>query len=341
MTSLTHDTARASRLGGIGFALLSATAFGLSGSLARGLLDAGWTAGAATLARVLIAAIVLAGPAIVTMRGRWALMRRAAGTIVAYGVFAVAGAQLFYFLAVGTLDVGVALLVEYMAPVIVIGYLWIVQGSRPGVLTLAGAGLALAGLALLLDLFGGSVSIDLVGVGWALLAMVGAAVYFVISADTSTGLPPVALAWGGLVLATAMLALAGVAGILPMTFTANEVHLLPFTVPAWLVVLALGAISGAVSYVAGIAATRRLGARLGSFVALFEVIAAAGFAWLFIGQVPAPIQFGGAALILAGVVLIRLGEPAEPAVAHEVEPGMPLAVDEPVDGPREPLPAAA
>ena len=62
MATITHDipTRSAPRLGsGLFFALVSATSFGVSGSLARGLLDAGWTAGAAVTARILIAAVVL------------------------------------------------------------------------------------------------------------------------------------------------------------------------------------------------------------------------------------------------------------------------------------------
>ena len=93
MATITHDipVAKASRLGsGLGLAVLSAASFGLSGSLARGLLDTGWTAGAAVTVRILIAALALTLPAYVVMRGRWQLVRRNAGLVVIYGVVAVA-----------------------------------------------------------------------------------------------------------------------------------------------------------------------------------------------------------------------------------------------------------
>ncbi|MDN4477668.1 DMT family transporter [Demequina sp. SYSU T00039] len=329
MTALTHDVARG-RLGqGLVFALVSAASFGASGSLARGLLDAGWSAGAATLIRVAIAAVALAVPAVLAMRGRWHLLRSTWPTIVAYGVFAVAGCQLFYFMAVGHLDVGVALLIEYMAPVVVIGWMWVTQGSRPGALTLGGALLAMAGMVLLLDLIGGAGAVDLVGVGWAMLAMVGASVYFVIGGDTSTGLPPVMLAWGGLVVASIVLAVAAVTGLVPFAAVLGAVQLLPLAVPWWVAAGVLGVVTAAIAYVAGIAATRRLGARLGSFVSLTEVIAAATFAWLLLGQAPAPIQFAGAALILGGVILVKLGEPAAETTAitpQQVPDAMPDAI---------------
>ena len=47
MTTMTHDTTRTA---GLGFAMVSAASFGLSGSLARGLMDAGWSAAAAVSA---------------------------------------------------------------------------------------------------------------------------------------------------------------------------------------------------------------------------------------------------------------------------------------------------
>ena len=91
----THDAAaRSRRLSGLGFALLSAASFGLSGSLATGLLDAGWTAGAAVTARILLAAAVLLIPSILALRGRWSLLAKNWKLLLAYGAFAVAGCQL-------------------------------------------------------------------------------------------------------------------------------------------------------------------------------------------------------------------------------------------------------
>jgi drug/metabolite transporter (DMT)-like permease len=64
MTAVTHDEAVARTAGGFAFALTSAASFGLSGALARGLLDAGWSPGAAVAVRVLGAALALAVPAV-------------------------------------------------------------------------------------------------------------------------------------------------------------------------------------------------------------------------------------------------------------------------------------
>jgi drug/metabolite transporter (DMT)-like permease len=326
MSTLTNDmvTAKAStstsRLAsGIGFALVAAASFGLSGSLAKGLMDLGWTAGSAVLLRVTIAALVLAIPGALALKGRWHLLAKGIGPIIGYGLFAVAGAQFFYFMAVQTLDVSIAMLIEYLAPVAVVLWLWMRKGHKPNRITAVGAAIAAVGLVLLINVFGGA-QVSLVGIGWALAAMVGATVYFIVSGDDSNPMPPISLAAAGLAVAAIALGVAALIGVLPMGFGGGEVAFVPFTLPVWLVVLLLGVITAAVAYVAGIAATRRLGARLGSFVALTEVLAATIFAWILLGQAPAPIQIAGAALVLAGVVVVKLGEPNHDLAETTVEP---------------------
>jgi drug/metabolite transporter (DMT)-like permease len=309
MTAVTHDST-GTRASGLGFAVLSAASFGLSGSLARGLLDTGWSAAAAVCARILLAAAVLVPVAVLQLRGRWGLVRRNLPLIAAYGVIPVAGTQLAYFNAVATLPVGVALLIEYTAPVAVVGWLWARHGQRPGWLTAGGAVLGAAGLVLVLDLVSGA-SFDAVGSGWALAAMAGAACYFVLS-GRDTELPATALAAGGLLLGGIALLLAGLAGLVPLAVSSRRVEFSGFDAPWWLPVLALGLVTAALAYVAGIAATRRLGSRLASFVALFEVLAALGFAWLLLAQRPGALQAVGGVLVLAGVVVVNLGETAPP-----------------------------
>jgi len=138
-------------------------------------------------------------------------------------------------------------------------------------------------------------------------------VCFFQSAQTSGGdggdaLPPVALTWAGMVTGAVALAVVGATGLMPLRFSSADVSLLNTQV-SWLVpVLGVGVLAAAVAYVTGIGAARRLGAKLGSFVAMAEVLFAAGFAWVLLHQVPTGMQFLGGALILAGVVAVRLDE---------------------------------
>ena len=76
---------------GLLLAVVSALSFGLSGSLARGLIDVGWSPSAVVLARIAIAALVVAPFAARALRGRWGLLRRNARTVLVYGAVPVAG----------------------------------------------------------------------------------------------------------------------------------------------------------------------------------------------------------------------------------------------------------
>ena len=142
VTALTHDTGSSRAGTGLVLAFASASSFGLSGVLARGLLDTGWSAGAAVTVRTVIAAVVLIVPGALALRGRWRLVRDNAGLITVYGISAVAGAQLCYFYAVTYMQVSVALLLEYTAPVAVVLWLWLRHGHRPSGLTVLGAAIA-------------------------------------------------------------------------------------------------------------------------------------------------------------------------------------------------------
>jgi drug/metabolite transporter (DMT)-like permease len=308
MATMTHDAARVGiPVSGWLLAAVSAASFGLSGAVGRGVMDAGWSAAAAVAVRVLLGAVVLVPVALVQLRGRWHLVRRNLPLMAVYGAVPVAGCQLAYFTAVEHVPVGVALLIEFTAPVAVVGWLWLRRGERPTRLTIVGAALGVLGLLLVVDLAGGTTS--LVGVAWSLVAMVGAAFYFLLSSRDVNGLPGTALAVGGLLVGGLLLLAAGVAGLVPLTASVAPAAYDGFTVAWWIPITVLGVVTAAAAYGCGIVATRRLGARLASFVALSEVLAALVFADLLLGQTPAPIQLVGGALILAGVVTVRRGEP--------------------------------
>jgi drug/metabolite transporter (DMT)-like permease len=120
------------------------------------------------------------------------------------------------------------------------------------------------------------------------------------------------LAWAGLAVGALALVLLAALGALPV-----HAPLVPITLArhavSWIVpVLGLALLAAVVPYVAGIAAARRLGARLASFVGLTEVLAAVGIAWMVLGQAPAAVQLAGGVLIITGVALIRLDERPQP-----------------------------
>ena len=292
---------------GLGLALLSAACFSTSGSFARSLIVAGWAPAAAVTVRIGVAALLLALPAMVSLRGRWHLLRRDPLALVAYGVVSVAGAQLCFFYAVRYISVGVALLLEYMGVVLVVGWMWARHGQRPSRLTGVGSVVAALGLVFVLDLLG-DLHLHPVGVLWGLAASVGLASYFVLSARAGAGLPPLVVASAGMTTGAITLIALGLAGALPMHATFGTVQVAGRQVSWLLPVAGLSLVAAAVAYVAGIAAARMLGPRLASFVALMEVVFAVLAAWLLLGELPTIVQLAGGALIIAGVVLVQLDE---------------------------------
>src|SRR3954462_489998 len=247
MAGMTNDTRAGTQLGpGLLFAIASATAFGLSGALACGLLDAGWSAGAVVLVRLALGALVGAPFAVRALRGRWGPLRRHLGFIVLFGALPVAGAQFGYFSAVQRMDVGPALLIEYTAPAAVVVWMWLRHGERPGALTVAGAPVAAVGLVLVLDLLSGA-DLAPLGVFWALFAMIGAASYFVLAAKERPDLPPVALAGAGLTAGALVLGALGLVGLLPIDATTASPSYAVGAVPWWLPIVGLGVVTAGIA----------------------------------------------------------------------------------------------
>ena len=292
---------------GLGAALASSAAFATSGAFAKSLLLGGWAPGAVVTLRITIAALVLLVPTVVVLRGRWGVLRRNARLVVGYGLTGVAGCQLAYFYAVSHLSVGVALLLEYLAPVLIVGWLWLRHRQAPRRLTVVGVVLAVAGLLLVLDVMGG-MHLSTAGIFWGLGAALCLVLYFLITASVDEGLPPIALAGSGLAVGAGVLWLAAVAGVLDVTRGASTVLVGSASVPWWVPVLVISLVAAAFAYVAGVAAVRMLGAKVASFVALTEVLFAVGFAWVVLGELPTTVQLVGGVLIIAGLVAVRADE---------------------------------
>ena len=309
---------------GLGMAVLSAATFGTSGTFGDGLLRSGWTPGAAVLARILVAAALLTPFALVQLHGRWHTLRRQVGLMLAYGLVGVDGCTLCYFYAIKSMPVGVALLLEYLGAVLVIGWLWLRRGQRPRRLTIAGAIAAIAGLVLMIGVTGTG-GISAIGFMWGMLAAVSMAVFFFLSEGPTAHvtavsdaappakpatepLSPVVLSWAGMCVGAVALAIAMAVRAVPFAANTRDVAFLSFHVSWILPVVGIGFLATAVGYVTGIAAVRDLGPKLASFIGMSEILFASLFAWLLLRQVPTDTQFAGGALILVGLVLVRADE---------------------------------
>jgi drug/metabolite transporter (DMT)-like permease len=322
MTTAARDEARTvaerSYAGGLALALVSASSFGLSGSLARSLLDLGWSPAAVVAIRVGGAFLILLIPCLVLIRRIGLPTRGQSLRMLAYGVVAIALAQLCYFSAVQYLSVGVALLLEFLAPVMLIGWHWARTHRRPTLPVLLGAGLSIVGLAFVLNLREG-LTLNLIGVAWALGAAVCLSAYFLLSEDNGSDAPihPLLLTTAGTGIGAGVLLAAAAAGVLPLAASTGVTILADQSVGWWLPVMVLILISSVLAYPSGIIAVRRLGSSVASFVSLTEVIFAVIFAFVLLGQRPGPMQLVGGVLILAGIALVQ--RPVQQKDAVEVE----------------------
>lgn len=304
--------------------VLSSAAFGTSGPFAKALIEAGWTPGAVVLIRIAGAAAVLLPWGLWSQRHQPRALVRELPLTTGYGCLAVAAAQLGYFQAVERLTVGVALLLEYLGIVLVVLAMWALTRRTPDRLTGLGILLAIAGLALVLDLTGQATP-DLVGVSWALLAATGLAGHYVLAAR-ETSLPPITFAAMGLSAGAVVLAVLGAAGVIPMRAGSSLVQVAHGQVPAWVALAELVVVAAAVAYVLGVVGARHLGSTLASFVGLTEVLFAVLVAWLVLGELPGLWQLLGGVVILAGIVAVRLGERAD---ARRSGAGVPVDLDVP------------
>jgi len=289
---------------GLVMAVASALAFSSSGPFVKPLLEGGWSLGAALLVRMGVSGLILAPALFLAIRRERSFVRRHWRIVLGFGLTAVAGCQILFFSAMQRMPVAVALLIQYLAPVLLVALAWIRTRRTPSRLVLIGSVVAVTGLVLVVDISGAS--FDLIGTLLALGAAVCVGAYFLISERAGDDLPPLALASGGLLVGTALMAVLCLTGILPFAAPAVDVVLGGVTVPWFVPLLWVAAVATTVGYALGVMAVPRVGARVASFVGLSEVLFALGFAWLLLGEVPAPVQFLGGALILAGVILVRM-----------------------------------
>jgi drug/metabolite transporter (DMT)-like permease len=267
--------------------------------------------GAAAILLVILAA---------TRPGVLAAVRADGAALVLYGLLAMAGVQVAFFNALRYLPVTIALLLEYIGPILVIGWVWLVRGQPPSGRTVLGAGIALVGLTLVVQVWSGG-GLRWEGLAWGLGAAVCQAAYFLVADRAGSETPPLVLAGVGMTVGAVVVGLLGAVGVLPIVIdsTVSGVLLGGLDV-GWLVAATLlVAVSSVVAYLTGVAAIARIGAARGSLVALLEVVASAIASWLLLGQVPAAVQALGGALILLGVALTNT---VRPAALAEPEPDL-------------------
>lgn len=317
---MTEDAIR-DRSSGLAFAVASALAFGGSGPFARPLIDAGIDPLHVTWLRVAGAALLLLP---VAVRHRRAV-RTHPWLLLAYGVFPMAGVQAFYFASISRIPVGVALLIEFLGPVLVLLWFRLVRRTPVSRAAVVGVVLAVAGLGLLVEVWAG-IRLDAIGLALALAAAACQAGYFILSDTAGRDINPLAVISYGAIIATALLTLIAQPWTLPWALLTGPVQIAGATASALVSVAWLALVSTAVAYTTGVAAVRRLSPVVAGAVAYLEVVTAIVLAWLMLGEALSPAQITGAVVVVAGAFIAQTSVTTPPNPA----PTSPHAQDAPV-----------
>ena len=294
----------------VGYALYVAAAmlFALNGTVSKSILLSGFDATRLAQFRVTAAFLILVVVVAISRPRAFRLRRAEIPVLVAFGVLGIAMTQYLYFVAIKLLPVGVALLIEFTAPIMVA--LWVRFGMREHVNRLVWVGLALAltGLALVGQVWAGF-TLDGTGVAAAFGAAAALAVYYLLG-DRQIRQPeprdPVSLTMWGFGAATLFWCFVqpwwsfpwsdllgdgyplGTSEVsLPVSVLATYMVVLGTVVPFWLVLLSL----------------QHIRASQASVVGMIEPLLAAFIAWVALGEVLEPVQLLGAVVVLGGVLL--------------------------------------
>nr|WP_267888389.1 EamA family transporter [Nocardia yamanashiensis] len=304
-----------------GWSLGSWVLFASSGPLAKGVMDAGWSAGAVAAVRIGVAAVLLMGVVAVVrpgaLRFRWGDLWVVGG----YGVLGVAGVQGLFFVAVERVPVGVAMVLVGLAPVLVALWVRVVRGVRVAGVVWAGVGAGVVGLGMVAEVWRGG-GLDLGGMAAGVGAAVCSAGYFLLGEHGARRFDALGLTAAGLsvgaVVSVAVAAPWGVSGRLlsaPATFGDRQVAV-------WVVLSVLAVGGTVVPYLAGLYAMRELPVAVAGVLSVVEPLVAAGLTWLLLGQGLGVVQMVGAVIMIVGAAAVQIAVPQDvPAAGQEVSSG--------------------
>jgi drug/metabolite transporter (DMT)-like permease len=279
--------------------------FASNGSVSKSLLVSGIDATRLSQIRVTGAFLVLLVFALFLVRDQLKVKRPELLPIISYGIIGVALVQFLYFVAIERMPIGVALVIEYTAPVLVA--LWARFGEKEPVKKRVWLALALTlfGLSLVTNIWNGF-TLDSIGFIAAALAAVSLAIYFITGeklVQKRSALAIVTLAFGASTIFWAI--------ILPwwnfdtdifsgqVSFPENSSNMVSISfMMLWMIVM--GTIA---PFFLSFVALSHLKARTVAIVGTLEPVFASAVAFFVLNESLLAIQLLGGAVVIAGVVL--------------------------------------
>jgi drug/metabolite transporter (DMT)-like permease len=295
----------------LGYAMATAAAalFAVNGTVSKIVLtSSGMTSLRLTELRATGAFLGLAAFLALTAPHLLRVRRSELRLLAFYGVVGFALVQWLYFVAIGRLPIGIGLLLEFTAPVLVALWARVVWHEHVRSRVWLALGLALAGLALVAEVWH-DVRLDTVGVAAGLLASGALATYFLAGEHATArrdALSLTCLSLGVAALFWAVLqpwwdfpfATLGERVSLEGTFEAS-------TAPVWLLALWMIVLGTIFPFVLSLGALHHLPATRVSIVAMVEVVLASVVAWVWLGETLSAAQLAGGGVVLVGIVLAQ------------------------------------
>ncbi|MGZ4648939.1 MAG: EamA family transporter [Kineosporiaceae bacterium] len=297
---------------GVALVAASAALFAINGTASKLVLAAGLSPMQLAEARSVGAALVLCVAAVALDRRSLRLTRGQVAVNALIGVVGIGMTFWLYFVALSRVPVGIALLVEFTAPVLVALWMRFVRRASIRRRVWPAAGLVLTGLALVAQVWAG-LTLDGLGLAAAAGDAIALATYFVLGERCLAQRNPVAVS------AVSFVGSAGFFSVLlpwwtfPFDRLAGAVAVGEVAVPVGLLVLGVVLLGTVVPFVLELYGLRSIGATRTGLVGTLEPVLAGVVAWGMLDERLAVVQVIGAAVVLAAIVI---AESAGPPPTH-------------------------
>lgn len=294
----------------LGYAMvLAATCmWGVNGTVSKAILDAGLSSSRLTEVRSTGAAIALGLALLLTQPWRLRVRRGELLFLAAFGVLGLALVQWTYFFAIHRLKIGIALIIQYLAPVLIALWARFVAKEQVRRRIWVALILSLAGLSLVVDLRHGF-SLDTLGTLAALGAAVAFALYILLAEQAVGRRDPVSLLCLGFAAAAVFWAIVQPWWSFPTGVVDERVRLdgalLVTTMPVWLLMLTMVVVGTIVPFLLLVGALRHISATRVGVTAMFEPVAGALVAYAWLGESLSAAQLAGGAIVLSGIILAQ------------------------------------
>jgi len=295
-------------LAGYAMVLVAATFFGINGTVSKVALSSGLSSLRLTEVRSAGACLGLVLVALARRPSSLRVARRELPRLALFDCVGVAFVQLTYFLAIHRLAIAIALLIQYLGPLLVAVYARLFGHEHVRRRIWAALGLSLAGLTLMVQLWSG-VSLDGLGVLYAFLGAIAYATYLLLAEREVAARDTISLMAWGFAFSTLFWTIVQPWWTFPARTVARTVSLQgslsSVHVPVWALVLWVIVLGTIAPFTLIVAALRRISATRAGVTAMLEPVVATVVAWGWLRESLSAVQLVGAAVVLVGIGLAQ------------------------------------